>query len=109
MTSVSDGFKETEIGPIPVEWDVVPLDSLASVHYGKARPKQEGTIPVVGSGGIYAWANEALIDYPTLVIGRKGTAGHAWLMDGPCWPSDTTFYLEWTQEVDIHFLFLRVR
>jgi type I restriction enzyme S subunit len=100
-----DRFKETEIGPIPVDWEVVPLSSLARVKYGKAKPKQEGTIPAVGSGGTYAWVNEALVDFPTLVIGRKGTAGRAWLVDKPCWPSDTTFYLEWTQEVDIHFLF----
>jgi len=100
-----DNFKETEIGPIPVSWEVVPLGSLARVKYGKAKPKQEGIIPAMGSGGTYAWVNEALVDFPTLVIGRKGTAGRAWLMDKPCWPSDTTFYLEWTQEVDIHFLF----
>jgi len=102
---VPEGFKETEIGPIPVDWNVVPVSNLARVKYGKAKPKQEGTIPAVGSGGIYAWVNEALVDFPTLVIGRKGTAGRAWLMDRPCWPSDTTFYLEWAQGVDIHFLF----
>jgi len=104
-SEVLNGFKETEIGPIPVDWEVVPLSSLARVKYGKAKPKREGSIPTVGSGGTYAWVNEALVDFPTLVIGRKGTAGRAWLMDKPCWPSDTTFYLEWTQEVDIHFLF----
>jgi type I restriction enzyme S subunit len=98
-------FKETEIGPIPVEWEVVRLGGLARVNYGKAKPTSEGLIPVVGSGGIYGWADEALIDFPTLVIGRKGTAGRAWLMEEPCWPSDTTFYLEWTKEVDIRFLF----
>ncbi len=25
-------------------------------------------------------------------------------MEQPCWPSDTTFYLEWTREIEIHFL-----
>jgi len=104
-SEVYNGFKETEIGPIPVDWDVIPLGKLARVKYGKARPKQEGAIPAVGSGGIYAWVNEALVDYPTLIIGRKGTAGRAWLMEEPCWPSDTTFYLEWTKDVDIRFVF----
>jgi type I restriction enzyme S subunit len=104
-SELPDGFKETEIGPIPVDWEVVPLRSLARVKYGKARPRQEGNVPAVGSGGVYAWVNEALVDFPTLVIGRKGTAGRAWLMEKPCWPSDTTFYLDWSQEVDIDFLF----
>ncbi len=72
-----DDFKETEIGPVPVDWDVVPLGSLADVKYGKAKPKIEGSIPAVGSGGIYAWVNEALINFPTLIIGLKGTARQA--------------------------------
>lgn len=99
------GFKDTDIGSIPVEWEVVPLGSLADVEYGKARPKTEGNIPAVGSGGIYAWVDEALTDFPTLIIGRKGSAGSVWFMEEPCWPSDTTFYLDGVQGVDIRFLF----
>jgi len=101
----ADGFKDTDIGLIPAEWEVVPLGNLARAKYGKAKPKSEGDVPVIGSGGTYAWVNEALVDFPTLVIGRKGTAGRAWLMERSCWPSDTTFYLEWTEEVDVQFLY----
>ena len=100
----ANGFKETEIGPIPVEWDVVPLGKYANVKYGKAKPKTPGKIPVVGSGGIYAWTDSPLVEYPTLIIGRKGTAGQVWLMNQPCWPADTTFYLEWRQPVNVTFL-----
>lgn len=100
-----DGMKETEVGLIPVDWEIVPLKDLTQVNYGKARPKIEGSVSVVGSGGIYASANEALVDFPTIVVGRKGSAGRAWLMQKPCWPSDTTFYLDLTEKVDIYFLF----
>ncbi len=55
------------------------LGDVAKVKYGKAKPKDLGNIPVVGSGGIYASTTKALVDYPTIVIGRKGTAGKAWL------------------------------
>ena len=58
---VSNVFKDTQIGPIPVDWEVVRLGTLARVKYGKAKPKNEGVIPVVGSGGIYGWVAEALI------------------------------------------------
>ena len=68
-----DGFRDTGIGPVPVEWDVTPLGSLASVRYGKGKPKREGAVPVIGSGGIYAWVDEPLVAFPTLVLGRKGT------------------------------------
>lgn len=98
-------FKETEIGLLPADWEVAPLGDLAEVNYGKARPKTEGSIPVVGSGGVYASADEALVDFPTIVIGRKGSAGRTWLMERPCWPSDTTFYLDLTEKVNLYFLF----
>ena len=97
--------KETEIGEMPEHWGVVRLDDVAIARYGKAKPKTEGNVPVVGSGGTYYWTDQALIDYPTLVIGRKGTAGRVWLLETPCWPADTTFYLEWKKPVDIRFLF----
>jgi type I restriction enzyme S subunit len=33
-----DGFKETEIGPIPVEWEVVRLGEVASLTMGQSPP-----------------------------------------------------------------------
>jgi type I restriction enzyme S subunit len=103
-TSTPNDFKETELGPLPVDWEVVQLGAIANIKYGKAKPKTSGTVPVIGSGGIYAWANEAFVDFPTLIIGRKGTAGRVWFVDKPCWPSDTTFYLQWKKAVDVTFL-----
>jgi type I restriction enzyme S subunit len=102
---IFDEFKETEIGPIPVDWELLRLREIAKVKYGKAKPKTDGMVPVVGSGGPYGWTDSPLVDFPTLVVGRKGTAGRVWLMEQPCWPSDTTFYLEWKRPVDITFLF----
>jgi type I restriction enzyme S subunit len=37
--ALSAEFKETEIGPIPVDWDVLPLGELAEVKGGKRLPK----------------------------------------------------------------------
>jgi type I restriction enzyme S subunit len=105
MSELLGSLKETEIGPIPIDWEVVRLTEVAKVKYGKAKPKVEGTVPVVGSGGPYAWVDSPLVEFPTLVIGRKGTAGRVWLMEQPCWPSDTAFYLEWKQPIDVTFLF----
>jgi type I restriction enzyme S subunit len=93
----------------PREWKTVRLGDIARVRYGKAKPNTTGNIPVIGSGGIYAHTQTALVDYPTLVVGRKGTAGEVWLADSPCWPSDTTFYLEWNREAQLHFIFYFLR
>jgi type I restriction enzyme S subunit len=100
--------RETELGPLPKEWRVVRLGEIARVKYGKAKPINEhGNIPVIGSGGIYGWTAEAAVDFATLIIGRKGTAGQVWLSETPSWPSDTTFYLEWKSHttVDVRFIY----
>ena len=98
-------LKETEVGLVPEEWDVERLGEVAKVKYGKAKTKDSGNIPVVGSGGIYSTTNKALVEYPTIVIGRKGTAGKVWLFLESCYPSDTTFYLKWKKDIDVSFLF----
>lgn len=93
--------KETEIGLMPKSWDVRKINEFAKIKYGKQKPKTTGQIPVVGSSGIYALCEKPLINFPTLIVGRKGTAGAVHLFLDPCWPSDTTFYLEWNSEMVI--------
>lgn len=108
MPDLPEGFQMTELGPLPKEWRVVRLGEIATVKYGKAKPADEqGNIPVIGSGGIYGWTTEAVIDFPTLIIGRKGAAGNVWLSESSSWPSDTTFYLEWKSHttVDVRFIY----
>jgi hypothetical protein len=39
MTEASNGFKETEIGPIPVDWDVVPLSQAAKHEKATINPQ----------------------------------------------------------------------
>lgn len=89
------GFKQTDIGLIPEDWDINTIDEWASVEYGKANPKTEGKVPLVGSGGVFGYVQESLVDFPTLVIGRKGTAGSIQKFYNPTYPTDTTFYLKW--------------
>ena len=38
MTEATNGFKQTEIGLIPVEWEVVPLGEVASLTMGQSPP-----------------------------------------------------------------------
>lgn len=101
-------LKDTEIGLVPAHWEVKKLGDVAKVMYGKAKPtNMRGNIPVIGSGGIYSWTTEPLINFATLIIGRKGTAGQVWLCELPCWPSDTTFYLKWKslEILDVRFIY----
>src|SRR5690242_16971165 len=93
------------IGTLPTQWKSVKLGEIARVLYGKGRTSDYGTIPVIGSGCIYGYTTKPLVDHETLVIGRKGTAGCVYYSASPCYPSDTTFYLAWKEEVCIPFLY----
>ncbi|HPQ15182.1 MAG TPA: restriction endonuclease subunit S [Bryobacteraceae bacterium] len=74
-------------------WNIATVSRLFEVRYGKANPGRDGKVPVIGSSGVYAWTDSPLVREPTIVVGRKGSAGQVWFIDKPCFPSDTTFYL----------------
>lgn len=105
MDTSSQNFTETQLGALPVEWEVASLSEFAEIKYGKANPKLKGHVPVIGSGGVFTWTRKALVEYPTIIIGRKGTAGEVHLAEIPSYPSDTTFYLAWKNEIDIYYLY----
>lgn len=94
-----------------VGWATEPLSSRFQVLYGKANPGRSGSVPVVGSSGIYGWTDLPMVDQPTIVVGRKGNAGKTWLLEGPCYPSDTTFYLLPLKpgDVDMRFVHYAIR
>ena len=107
----SDVYKTVQLGPksvqIPYDWLVKKIAEISEVNYGKSLPDSEGKIPAVGSSGIYRHIGESLIEKDTIVVGRKGSAGEAYLLQEPCWPSDTAFYLSDfnTDEMDMQYLY----
>jgi hypothetical protein len=40
-TIPTNDFKDTEIGPIPVDWRVVTFEQLATLQRGKDLPKKD--------------------------------------------------------------------
>ena len=78
------------------EWREVTLGEFAPFTYGKSLPVRKrnpsGQVPVFGSNGIVGYHDSALTDGPTIIIGRKGTAGAVHYSPIPCWPIDTTFF-----------------
>ena len=79
-------------------WEVRPLGEVATLNYGKALPKSdrdpEGAVPAFGANGIKDWTNRSLSDGPSIIIGRKGSAGEVTFVDGPFWPLDVTYYVD---------------
>jgi len=69
-----------------------------NIEYGQSLTKSErdqtSDIPVYGSSGIVGNHNQPLIDGPCIIVGRKGSAGEVHYSQGPCWPIDTTYYIQ---------------
>ena len=71
-----------------------PLRDLADVHYGKSPNEvvhEDGSVPVVGTGGVYGRAVRPLFQGPAIVVPRKGSLGNPQYMSGPFWAVDTTY------------------
>ena len=69
------------------------LSSLIEICYGKDHHKvSNGTIPILGSGGIMRYGNMALYNQESVLIPRKGTLTNIMYIDEPFWTVDTMFY-----------------
>jgi type I restriction enzyme S subunit len=69
----------------------------------------KGTVPVVSSGGIKSYHNTAKSKGPGVVIGRKGTLGKVFYIEGNFWPHDTTLWVKdfkGNEEKFVFYLFL---
>lgn len=90
-------FYESAIGPIPKGWAIARLGDILELVYGKAlksSDRRSGCVPVYGSGGIAGYHDEALVDQPSVIVGRKGSVGTLHWEDRPFFPIDTTFYVK---------------
>lgn len=92
-----------------MKWPEVNLDQVLSLDYGSALPKRRrnssGTIPVVGSNGIIGTHTESIVIAPSIVVGRKGSAGKVSWIDQDFWPIDTTFYVRPLVPIEMRWLF----
>ena len=80
----------------PAKWPSIPLGDLISLEYGKplkAQNRINGPYPVFGSNGVVGSHTEYLVEGPTIIVGRKGTAGAVVFSEVSCYPIDTTFYV----------------
>lgn len=91
-----DGMEESELGEVPKGWAVQRLGAALELVYGKAlksTDRQEGTVPVYGSGGITGYHSVPLVPHGSIIVGRKGTVGSLYWEDEPFFPIDTTYYV----------------
>jgi len=99
-----------KIGAPP--WPEVSLGEVCEFKYGKSLPelsRKRGDVPVFGSNGIIGYHNEAITEDTTIIVGRKGSFGEVRLSLVPCWPIDTTYYIDETAtNADLRWLSYRL-
>ena len=85
------------------------LGTILSLEYGSSLPERDrikGNFPVMGSNGIVGWHNKFIVEAPSIIIGRKGSAGKANWIEKNNFPIDTTFYVNLIDEsVLLKFLY----
>ena len=89
-------MEKSELGEIPKGWAVQRVGNVLELVYGKAlksTDRQQGGVPVYGSGGITGYHNTPLVPHGSIIVGRKGTVGSLYWEDVPFFPIDTTYYV----------------
>lgn len=97
-----------------MNWPVVELGSICEFKYGKSLPSSKrhtGSVPVFGSNGVVDNHNASITHGPTIIIGRKGSFGEVAYSPRPCWPIDTTYYVDnsaLTADIDLKWLYYQL-
>lgn len=85
------------IGKIPEGWEIKRLKWIARLEYGSSlseEAREDGSIPVFGSNGIVGEHSKSITGKPAIIIGRKGSYGKVSYSEVPCFPIDTTYYID---------------
>lgn len=78
-------------------WRKQKLGDVVTLNYGKPLPTDkrcaEDGFPAYGANGVKCYAATPYWDQPSIIVGRKGTAGAVNLVPGGFWPLDVTYYV----------------
>jgi type I restriction enzyme S subunit len=92
---------------LPPGWSMAKLGEVLPLSYGKSLVEEkrdsQGSVPVFGSSGQVGRHSTALVDKPTLIIGRKGNVGAVYQSDDPCWVIDTAYFASNTSSLNLRF------
>ena len=91
-------------------WEVEKLGDAIQLEYGKpldaSKRTYDGKYPVYGANGEIARSNEYYYDKPTMIVGRKGSAGEINLTEKRFWALDVTYFVTFDdKKYDLQFLY----
>ena len=80
-------------------WRTVKLGDVCELAYGKAERLDNGGYPAFGANGVKTQSKVSLYDKPSIIIGRKGSAGEINKVIEPFWALDVTYYTKIDENV----------
>lgn len=98
LNNLNNVYKKTNIGEI------------CELAYGKGLDKsdrkEDSGFPAFGANGIKYFATKYLYDKPSIIVGRKGSAGELKYVKEPFWALDVTYYTKHNSElVNLKYLY----
>ena len=116
-TELKPGYKQTEVGVIPEDWDLRLLNEVVTFLDGKRKPVKDvdrsnmrGTIPYYGASGIIDYVNDYLFDDELILLGEDGenilsrNCRLAFRISGKAWVNNHAHVLKPNQDISIGFL-----
>lgn len=100
----------TDYGMVPHGWEVVRLENVIELAYGKSLKADDriaGDFPVYGSSGVVGSHNEYLVEAPGIIVGRKGNVGSVFWATKNFYPIDTVYYVN--TELSLHYVFFNLK
>ena len=105
---IKKGYKQTEIGIIPEDWEVKRLECISNkIASGKSNTvnNDNGIYPIFGSTGIIGYKNYFDYEGKKITIARVGAnAGKVNFIDGKYCISDNTLFIEVNESFEIEFI-----
>ncbi len=98
LNNLNYAYKNTNIG------------AICELAYGKGLDKsdrkEDSGYPAFGANGIKCFATKYIYDKPSIIIGRKGSAGELKYVKEPFWALDVTYFIKYNSKlVDLKYLY----
>jgi len=115
--SIPVGYKQTEVGVIPEDWDVCELQDAVNFLDGLRRPvksgdraKISGIYPYYGASGIVDYVNDYIFDDELILLGEDGenilsrNLPLAFKVSGKIWVNNHAHVMKPNEYFDITYL-----
>jgi type I restriction enzyme S subunit len=91
-------------------WENKSVGEILQLEYGKPLPDEarnpDGEFPVYGANGEKDRTDRFYHDVPSIIVGRKGSAGEINLTESKFWPLDVTYFVTFDRsKYDLRFLY----